>query len=49
MRKPARPQTDEEAGAALLYRELKKGLSSGVSKRSPAQIRADFRKAREAA
>ena len=36
-------------GKALLKRELEKGLASGVSERSPEQVRAAFRKAREAA
>jgi hypothetical protein len=49
MKKSKQPQADKLAAAALLARELNKGLSSGVGKRSPAQIRADFRKAREAA
>lgn len=44
-----KPQTDTVADAAVLTRELTRGLASGVSKRSPDQIRADFRKAREAA
>lgn len=49
MKKSEQPQADKLVGAALLVRELKKGLSSGDSKRSPAQIQADFRKASEAA
>ena len=48
MKKPLVPISDGEAAAAL-KRELQKGLASGVSKRTPDQIRADFRKAREAA
>ena len=39
----------QDTSAAARRRELEKGLESGVSKRSPEQIRADFRKAREAA
>jgi hypothetical protein len=38
-----------EAAKAELKRELQKGLASGKSKRTPEQIREDFRKAREAA
>ncbi|QYU67915.1 hypothetical protein J4558_24125 [Leptolyngbya sp. 15MV] len=34
---------------ALLKRELEKGLASGVSTRTPEQVRTAFRKAREAA
>ena len=34
---------------AALKRELEKGLASGISKHTPAQIRTAFRKAREAA
>lgn len=49
MKKSEQTSADRLAAAALLERELQKGLSSGVSKRSPAQIRADFRKTREAA
>ena len=41
--------TDKTANKALLKRELEKGLASGISKRSPAQIRDAFRKGREAA
>ena len=48
MKKSLAPFTEAGAGAAL-KRELEKGLASGVSKRTPEQIRADFRKAREAA
>ena len=40
---------DAERGRALLKQELQKGLDSGVSKRSPAQIHTAIRKAREAA
>ena len=40
---------NKPAQAALLKRELEKGLASGVSKRTPAQIREAVRKAREAA
>jgi hypothetical protein len=42
-------QNGNEPDNAQLKRELEKGLASGVSKRTPAQIRAAFRKAREAA
>ena len=49
MKKPKQPQADDLADAERLRRELAKGLASGISKRTPAQIRADFRKAREAA
>ena len=42
-----KPSADDDA--ALLKRELEKGLASGVGKRTPTQIRADFRRAREAA
>jgi hypothetical protein len=49
MKKPRQPSTEDSANSELLKRELEKGLASGVSKRTPAQIRADFRKAREAA
>jgi hypothetical protein len=43
-------ETSEKASQQqLLKRELEKGLASGVSKRSPAQIGEAFRKAREAA
>lgn len=42
-------QTNKAANQALLKRELEKGLASGVSKRTPAQIREAVRKAREAA
>ncbi len=48
MKKP-QPQAAEKADARLLKRELEKGLASGIGKRTPAQIRADFRRAREAA
>ncbi len=49
MKKPPQPQADNKADAALLKRELDKGLASGIGKRTPAQIRADYRRAREAA
>jgi hypothetical protein len=49
MKKNEPSKTDEEAGKAKLKVELEKGLASGVSKRTPAQIRTAFRKAREAA
>jgi hypothetical protein len=49
MSKTVPPLDKDAAGKALLMRELEKGLASGVSKRSPEQIRAAFRKAREAA
>jgi len=49
MKKDQQKQATDKADAALLKRELEKGLASGVSKRTPAQIRADFRRAREAA
>ena len=48
MKKP-RQQPSADDNAALLKRELEQGLASGLSKRTPAQIRADFRSAREAA
>ena len=47
MNQPQPPLACDEA--ELLKRELEKGLASGVSKRTPAQIRADYRRAREAA
>ena len=47
MKKPNEPKADGDS--TLLKRELEKGLASGMSKRTPAQIRADFRRAREAA
>jgi hypothetical protein len=37
------------AGKALLKRELEKGLASGISNRTPEQVRLAFRKARDAA
>ena len=37
------------AEIAALKRELEQGLASGISKRTPEQILADFRRAREAA
>ena len=48
---PKKVQTLDKHAAdrALLKHELEKGLLSGVSKRSPEQIRDAFRKAREAA
>ena len=49
MDKKVRPLDNNAAGKALLQRELESGLASGVSKRSPEQVRAAFRKAREAA
>ena len=49
MDKKVRPLENNAAGKALLKRELVSGLASGVSKRSPEQVRAAFRKAREAA
>ena len=49
MKKPQQPQAADKADAAMLKRELDKGIASGLSKRTPAQIRADFRRAREAA
>lgn len=49
MAKEASRQTETERGKALLKRELQLGLESGISKRTPAQIRAAIRKAREAA
>jgi hypothetical protein len=49
MSKEVRPLDTDATGKALLRRELDKGLASGISKRSPDQIRAAFRKAREAA
>jgi len=48
MKKPAQ-QSSINQDTALLKRELEAGLASGVGKRTPAQIRADFRRAREAA
>ena len=47
--KKAPQQSLGNKDATLLKRELEKGLASGISKRTPAQIRADFRRAREAA
>ena len=49
MKKPIEAIDKGSAGKALLKRELESALASGLSKRSPAQIRAAFRKAREAA
>lgn len=48
MKKLGQPKADK-VEAALLKRELEKGLTSGIGKRTSEQIRADFRKAREAA
>ena len=42
-------QSNKAANQALLKRELEKGLASGVSNRTPAQIRDAIRRAREAA
>ena len=42
-------QPTQAANQALLKRELEKGLASGVSNRTPAQIRDAIRRAREAA
>ena len=47
MKEPSQKSGENESD--LLKRELEKGLASGISKRTPAQIRADFRRAREAA
>ena len=49
MTEKAQERTGKEPDNALLKHELEKGLASGISKRTPAQIRAAFRKAREAA
>lgn len=49
MEKNTAPESGTEAEKALLNRELEKGRASGLSKRTPEQIRAAFRKAREAA
>ena len=49
MSKQAKPLDNSAAGKALLKRELEQGLASGVSARTPDQIRTAFRKAREAA
>jgi hypothetical protein len=49
MSKKVQPLEKSASGKALLKRELEKGLASGVSQRSPEQVRAAFRKAREAA
>ena len=49
MNKDVQPLNANAAGKALLKHELDKGLASGVSKRSPDQVQAAFRKAREAA
>ena len=47
MSKQAKPLDNSAAGKALLKRELEQGLASGVSERTPDQIRTTFRKARE--
>ena len=49
MSKEMQPLDTDAAGRSILKRELDKGLASGISKRSPDQVRAAFRKAREAA
>jgi hypothetical protein len=49
MTKKVHALNEQAAQQALLKHELEKGLESGLSKRSPEQIRAAFRKAREAA
>ena len=49
MTEKVHPLEDHAAQKALLKRELERGLASGLSTRTPAQIRAAFRKAREAA
>lgn len=49
MGKKAQLPDEREAGKAELKRELEKGLASGVSQRTPEEVRAAFRKAREAA
>ena len=49
MPRKVQPLEKHTAEMALLKRELEKGLASDVSKRTPEQIRAAFRKAREAA
>ena len=49
MSKQVQPLDQSAASKALLQRELEKGLASGVSKRTPENIRIAFRKAREAA
>lgn len=49
MSKKVQPLDKCAADKALLKRELEKGLASGVSKRTPEQVHAAFRKAREAA
>ena len=45
----AKQKSFDADNVARLKAELEAGLASGISKRTPAQIRADFRKAREAA
>ena len=49
MTKQAEQSGDNDAAKTALKRELEQGLASGISKRTPAQIRTAFRKAREAA
>jgi hypothetical protein len=49
MSKKLQPLDKPASDQALLKRELQKGLSSGVSKRSPEEVRAAFRRARAAA
>jgi hypothetical protein len=49
MTKNEPPLDERTAGKALLKRELEAGLASGISKRTPEDVRAAFRKAREAA
>ncbi len=49
MTEQVKPLDKDAAGKALLKRELEQGLASGISKRTPDEIRAAFRKAREAA
>lgn len=49
MSKKVQPLDQSATGKAFLQRELEKGLASGLRKRTPEQVRAAFRKAREAA
>lgn len=49
MSKADQQASEKASQQQLLKHELEKGLASGVSKRSPEQIREAFRKAREAA
>lgn len=49
MSKQVQPLDNNAAGKALLKRQLEEALKSGVSTRTPDQIRTAFRKAREAA